>query len=74
MAFVGSPMGATSEVDMSTLNIMDYVRVKIAAKDISKVPSIAEGVILPYLFDFYYEREVEMIPTNTEQIIVVHTG
>jgi hypothetical protein len=24
------------------------------------VPAMAEGAILPYLYDFYYEREVKM--------------
>jgi hypothetical protein len=36
------------------------VRVKIAAMGISKVPERAEGAIIPFLYDFLYEREVEM--------------
>jgi hypothetical protein len=57
MTYVGSLVGATAEVDKSTLHRTDYVRVKIASRDISKVPAIAEGAILPYLYDFSYERE-----------------
>jgi hypothetical protein len=49
VAYVGSLLGATREIDMSTLNRVDYVRVKFAAKDILKVPEVVEGVILPYL-------------------------
>jgi hypothetical protein len=60
MAYVGSLVGATAEVDKSTLGRTDYVRIKIAARDISKVPERAEGAIIPYLYDFLYEREVEM--------------
>jgi hypothetical protein len=60
MAFVGSLVGATVDVDETTLNRIDYVSIKIAANDICKVPAMAEGAILPYLYDFYYEREVKM--------------
>jgi hypothetical protein len=70
-AYAGSLVGATADVDKSSLNRTDYVRVKIAARDVSKVPAIAEGAILPYLYDFHYEREVEMgmaIPANTIQV------
>jgi hypothetical protein len=58
-AFVGSLVGATMEVDMSTLQRPDFVRIKIAARDVSKVPARVEGAILPYLFDFFFEREME---------------
>jgi hypothetical protein len=54
-AYVGSLVGATMEVDMTTFHRVDYVRIKIAARDASKVPARAEGAILPFL----YEREVE---------------
>jgi hypothetical protein len=58
LAYVGSLVGLTTEVDKSTLNIADYVRVKIAAKDVSKIPESTEGAIIPYMYDFFYEREV----------------
>jgi hypothetical protein len=54
---VGSLVGATMEVDMSTLHRPDYLRVRIATRDVSKIPAVAEGAILPYLYDLYYERE-----------------
>jgi hypothetical protein len=60
VAFVGSLVWATEEIDMATLNWADYVRVRIVARDVCKVPEIAEGAILPYLYDFHFEREVEM--------------
>jgi hypothetical protein len=43
MAYVGSLVGATVEVDKSTLGRTNYVRVKIVARDISKVPKRVEG-------------------------------
>jgi hypothetical protein len=59
-AYAGSLVGATMEVDKGSLHRPDYVRVKIAARDVSKVPEIAEGAIIPFLYDFHYEREIEM--------------
>jgi hypothetical protein len=60
-AYAGSLVGATTEVDLDSLDRNDYVRIKIAARDVSKIPGVAEGAILPYLYDFQYEREVEMM-------------
>jgi hypothetical protein len=59
LAYVGSLVGATSEVDLNSLHRANYVRIKIAAKDISKVTEVAEGAIVPFLYYFYFEREVE---------------
>jgi hypothetical protein len=73
MTYVGSLVGATAEVDKSTLHRTNYVRVKIASRDISKVPAIVEGAILPYLYDFSYEREREMLfgPIEERNVILV---
>jgi hypothetical protein len=59
MAYVGSLVGSTQEVDKSTLNRTDYVRVSLTAKDVTKIPEVAEGSISKYLYDFFFEREVE---------------
>lgn len=58
LAYVGSLVGATVEVDEKSLARTDYVRVKIACRDVSKVPPTAEGAIIPYMYDFGFEREV----------------
>jgi hypothetical protein len=58
--FVGSLVGAIAEVDMASLCRTYYVRVKIASKDVSRIPKVVEGAILPYLYVFQFEREVEM--------------
>jgi hypothetical protein len=42
-AYVGSLVGATMKVDKSYLSRVDYVRVKIAAKDVAKIPQFVEG-------------------------------
>jgi hypothetical protein len=71
LAYVGSLVGATSEVDHNSLHRADYVRIKIAAKDVSKVPEVVEGAILPYLYDFYFEREVEWGALDNAQTVKV---
>jgi hypothetical protein len=62
--FVGSLVGATTAVDKASLKRIDYMRIKFASKDVSKIPKIAEGAILPYLYDFRFERKVEMAVTG----------
>jgi hypothetical protein len=58
MAYVGSLVGFTRDVDKSTLNRSDYVRIKLAARVVTKVPGVAKGAIIPFLYDLFYEREV----------------
>jgi hypothetical protein len=71
VAYVESLVGATVEVDRASLNRTNYVRIKIAAKDVSKLPKIVEGAIIPYLYDIHYEREVEMGKTTPASTIQV---
>jgi hypothetical protein len=71
LAYVGSLVGATSEVDRNSMHRVDFVRIKIAAKDITKVPEVAKGAILPFLYDFYYETEVEETVPNEKRTIKV---
>jgi hypothetical protein len=64
-AYAGSLVGANVAVDKASLNRSDYVRVKIAVRDLEKFPTIAEGAIVPFLYDFFYEREVEVVDNVT---------
>jgi hypothetical protein len=68
---VGSLVGVTTEVDKSTLNRADFIRVKIAVKDVSKVPESTEGAILPYLYDFFCEREVVLEEKKESKAVLV---
>ena len=45
-------------MDEKTRFRADYVRMRIACRDILKVPSTAEGTLGLYLHDFIFEREV----------------
>jgi hypothetical protein len=57
-AYVGSLVGGTMSVDMTTLHRDDYARIKIVAKDVSKITETVEGVVIPCMFDFHFEKEV----------------
>jgi hypothetical protein len=67
-------VGATAEVDVSSLSRIEYARMKIAARDISRIPESAKRAILPYLYDFYYEREVEDVEVDQKIEIQVPIG
>jgi hypothetical protein len=67
--YVGSLVVAIVEVDKGTLSRTDYVMVKIVVKDKTKIPDVVEGVIIPFLYDFLYKREV-VLGDNTPTIPV----
>jgi hypothetical protein len=74
LTYVGSLVGVTDEVDRSTLSRIDYVRVKIMARDVSKVPAVVEVAIKSFMYDFHYEREVKMEHNGPEIPILVDAG
>jgi hypothetical protein len=71
-AYAGSLIGATVEVDEGTLNRTDYVRVKVAVKDETKISAIAKGAIIPFLYNFWYEREVVVDENNPAIPVMVN--
>jgi hypothetical protein len=74
MSYVGSLMGVTFEVDKSTLHQTDYVRIYIVAKNVSKIPETVVGAILSFMYNFAYEREVEMSSKVEGATIKIHNG
>jgi hypothetical protein len=70
--YAGSLVGATVEVDKASLSRNDYARVKLAVRDLGKVPDTVEGAIVPYMYDFQYEREVEVDQATNEDSTMVH--
>jgi hypothetical protein len=58
LAKVGGLVGKVTEIDEKTRFRVDYVRMKIACRDVSKVPKFAEGVLGLTLYDFGFEREI----------------
>lgn len=59
VAKVGGLVGKVLEIDEKTRFRHDYVRAKIACRDIKKVPRSAESALGMSIIDFHFEREEE---------------
>lgn len=58
LAKVGGLVGKVIEIDEGTRYRYDYVRLRIACRDVARVPKTAEGTLGMYIIDFGFEREV----------------
>ena len=56
---IGGLVGKVVEIDDKTRFRADYVRVKIACRDLQKVPGTAEGTLGLCIHDFGFEREIQ---------------
>lgn len=56
---IASLVGKAKEVDQDAVMKFDFVRVKIACRDINKVPAVVEGVLGESFCDFFFQREVQ---------------
>lgn len=57
---MGGLVGKVLEIDEKTRLRHDYVRMKIACSDITKVPRTIESTLGLFIKDFHFEREVEV--------------
>jgi hypothetical protein len=57
IAKIGGLVGRTVEIDEGTRYNVEYVRIKIACRDVLEVPQVDEGNLGLNIFDFHYERE-----------------
>jgi hypothetical protein len=55
------------EIDEKARFRVDYVRIKIACRDLTKVPKTAEGVLGITVYDFGFEREIETESNESSQ-------
>lgn len=58
LAKIGGLVGKVIEIDEGTRYRYDYVRLKTACRDVSKVPKTTESALGMYMIDFGFEREV----------------
>lgn len=66
LAKVGGLVGKVMEIDEKTRYRADYVRMKIACKDVHRVPKTSEGTLGLYFYDLTFEREVQGVdPVRT---------
>jgi hypothetical protein len=57
IAKVGGLVGKTMDIDEKTRYNPEFVRIKIACRDVEAVPESAEGNLGIYIYDFFYEKE-----------------
>jgi hypothetical protein len=55
MAYVGSLVGTTLEIDQSTFYRPEYARALIGCTDVEEIPDKAEGCLGDEFYDFYHE-------------------
>lgn len=60
IAKVGGLVEKVMEIDESTRFRHDYVRMRIACRDVTKVPRTAQSTLGLFIHEFTYEREVEV--------------
>ncbi|KAG2596797.1 uncharacterized protein LOC120706513 [Panicum virgatum] len=62
IAKVGGLVGKTLEIDEKTRYRNDYVRMRIACRDVTQVPAVAESSLGLFIYDFFFEREMVAPP------------
>jgi hypothetical protein len=58
IAKVGGLVGKVIEVDERTRLRNEYVRARIACRDVTTVPGVVESSLGLFLYDFFFEREI----------------
>jgi hypothetical protein len=66
IAKVGGLVAKSVEIDENTRYNPEFVRIKIACRDLMEIPESAEGNLGMYIYDFYFERE-EPNPLHKEK-------
>ncbi|CAL4964223.1 unnamed protein product [Urochloa decumbens] len=66
IAKVGGLVGKTLEIDEKTRYRDDYVRMRIACRDVTQVPEVAESSLGLFIYDFFFERET-VEPAQAQQ-------
>lgn len=68
LAYIGSLVGVTLEVDGATVYNHEYARILLRCVDVKRIPLAAEGVLGDNFYDFFYEVEkVLMGPPISEK-------
>jgi hypothetical protein len=56
MAKIGGLVGKTMAIDEKTRLKGEFVRMRIACRDVKQVPATAEGTLGLKVYDFHFER------------------
>ncbi|KAE8786811.1 hypothetical protein D1007_39266 [Hordeum vulgare] len=73
IAYVGSLVGVTLEIDKATINRPESVRIKLGCRDAEDIPASAEGVLGGHFYDFFYSVDKILIKNPPrERIGILH--
>ncbi|KAE8779742.1 hypothetical protein D1007_47209 [Hordeum vulgare] len=71
IAYVGSLVGVTLEIDKATINRPESVRIKLGCRDAEDIPASAEGVLGGHFYDFFYSVDKILIKNPSRERIGV---
>ncbi|KAE8799660.1 hypothetical protein D1007_24906 [Hordeum vulgare] len=71
IAYVGSLVGVTLEIDKATINRPESVRIKLGCRDAEDIPASAEGVLGGHFYDFFYSVDKILIKNPPRERIGV---
>ncbi|KAE8818442.1 hypothetical protein D1007_03563 [Hordeum vulgare] len=69
IAYVGSLVGVTLEIDKATINRPESVRIKLGCRDAEDIPASAEGVLGGHFYDFFYSVDKILIKNPPKERI-----
>ncbi|KAE8798884.1 hypothetical protein D1007_25853 [Hordeum vulgare] len=72
IAYVGSLVGVTLEIDKATINRPESVRIKLDCRDAENIPTSAEGVLGDHFYDFFFS--VDKILVKNPQYFFIYYG
>jgi hypothetical protein len=72
VAYTGSLVGVSLEIDQATLHKPEYCRVLIGCRDVSIIPETAKGVLGDYFYEFYYEVESIVVGGQSKNKSAIH--
>ena len=64
-------MGKVLAIDERFRFRPEHVRIKLACRDVSRVPAVAEGTLGLKIYDFFFEREVVDNPSLVPLRLVI---
>ncbi|KAE8808447.1 hypothetical protein D1007_15198 [Hordeum vulgare] len=71
IAYMGSLVGVTLEIDKATINRPESVRIKLGCRDAEDIPTSAQGVLGGHFYDFFFSVDKILIKNPPRERIGV---
>uniref|UniRef100_A0A453A3K0 DUF4283 domain-containing protein n=1 Tax=Aegilops tauschii subsp. strangulata TaxID=200361 RepID=A0A453A3K0_AEGTS len=71
IAYVGSLVGVTLDIDKSTVNRPESVRIKLGCRDPENIQEKAEGVLGDHFYDFFYSVDKILVKNPPKENVTV---